>query len=78
MIKWTRTGRTVSAEGTTITYTGEGTPYTIESRKRHIRHANGIGTWDHTSFFVMKNGEEIKEKWSLGDAMEYAEGDMNG
>lgn len=72
-MKWIKTGRMVSAEGTTITYEAEGTPITIESRKRHIPHANGIGTWDHTIYVVLKAGVEIKTRNSLSDAKEWAE-----
>lgn len=79
MLKWVKTGRRVANEGTTTTYSAPGTPYTIESRKRHIPHAGGRpGTWDHTSFFVLRNGEELKEKYSLKDAKEYADEHMNG
>ena len=67
----------MSAEGTTITYRGKGTRFTIESRKRHIPHANGDGTWDHTTYFVLEDGRELKEYWSLRDAKEAAEV-MNG
>lgn len=73
MIKWEKTGRTVTPEGTTIIYSGKGTDLTIESRKRHIPHANGIGTWDHTSYFVLQSGTEVIEKMSLRDAKEAAE-----
>jgi hypothetical protein len=66
-------GRTVSSERTTIEYAGLGTSLTIESRKRKIPHANGSGFWWHTSYFVLNNGDEIKEKYSLRDAKEYAE-----
>lgn len=72
MIEWKKTGKTVSDEGTTISYSS-GTAYTIESRKRHIPHANGIGTWDHTTYFVMKDGAEVKEFYRLKDAKEFAE-----
>lgn len=71
-IKWKKTGKTVTAEGRTITYTGEGTPLTIESRLQHKPNYSG-GTWDYTSFMVLDNGREIKERWSLSDAKEYAE-----
>lgn len=74
MIRWIKTGREVNAEGTTITYFGKGTDFAIESRKRHIPHANRSGTWDHTSYFVLKNGNELIEKFSLKDAKEFAEG----
>lgn len=77
-MKWIKTGKTVNKEGTTITYSAEGTALTIESRKRHIPHANGVGTWDHTSYFVLMNGRELKEKFSLKDAKEYAEEVMKG
>ena len=70
---WTKTGRTVNEGCATVTYAAEGTPYTIESRKRPIPHANGRGSWDYTSYFVLKNGEELMEKQRLGDAKEFAE-----
>lgn len=63
----------ISKEGTTITYSLPNTEITIESRKRHIPHADGIGTWDYTSYFILKNGKELAEKRSLKDAKEYAE-----
>lgn len=72
-IKWIKTGRVVTSEGTTITYEGSGTPYTIESRKRHIPHTNGIGTWDHTSYCVLKDDQELVEKYSLRDAKDYVD-----
>ena len=73
MIVWEKTGKRVSSSGTTITYSGKGTGFTIESRKRHIPHSNGVGTWEHTSYFVLLDGKEIKEKYSLKDAKMFAE-----
>lgn len=70
---WEKVGRNVNAEGTTTTYQLAGTQMYVQSRKRHIPHANGSGTWDHTSFFVIDNGVEVAEKWRLQDAKEYAE-----
>lgn len=78
VIKWEKTKRQVSTEGTTITYSGKGTDIEIESRKRHIPHANGKGTWDHTSYFVLEDGKEVKEKQSLKDAKEFAESLFGG
>ena len=72
-MKWTKMGKTVSKEGTTITYWADNMPITIESRRRHIPHANGIGTWDHTSYFVLWKGHEVKEFNSLKDAKVFAE-----
>ena len=73
MIEWEKTAKTVNADGTTIQYTGKGTNMTIESRKRHIPHAAKGGTWDHTTYWILCDGEEIEERYSLTDAKEYAE-----
>ena len=75
-IKWTKAGKTVTAEGRTVTYTGEGTTLTIESRLEHKPNMRG-GTWDYTSYMVLDNGREIKERWRLTDAKEYAEAYWN-
>lgn len=77
MSKWIKAGRTVNSEGTTIIYQYIGTPYSIESRKRHIPHANGIGTWDHTFFVVKKGDYEISTKHSLADAKEYVQREVD-
>lgn len=73
-MRWIKVGKTANAEGTTITYALDGMErYRIESRKRHIPHAGGKpGTWDHTSYFVMLDGKELIEKYSLRSAKEYA------
>ena len=76
MKNWRRIKKRIGPEGTTITYgySNNITDYRIESRRRHIPHANGnSGTWDHTSYFVMKDGVDLVEKWSLKDAKEYVE-----
>lgn len=74
-IEWKKVEKTINREGTTITYQDAKNPWLIiQSRKRHIPHANGIGTWDHTTYWVLENGNELKECYSLKDAKEYAEG----
>lgn len=73
MITWMRIGKAVSAVGSTIIYAGLNTNLYIESRKRHIPHANRIGTWDHTVYVVLKGEKELVTKNSLRDAKEYAE-----
>lgn len=70
---WKRIGKTINSQGATITYGTKDTDITIESRRRHIPHANGSGTWDHTSYFVLRGGIELKEKMSLRDAQAYVE-----
>lgn len=77
-ILWEKVEKTVNAEGTTIiTYQawlpGKRLPLYIQSRKRHIPHANGIGTWDHTEFAVIKRGEELAIRQTLTAAKGYAE-----
>lgn len=73
MIKWIKMGKHTDAEGTTISYWGAKTHYVIESRLRHIPHACGTGTWDHTSYFAIKDGEEVKEFWRLSEAKAWVE-----
>ena len=79
MATWKKIDRTENSEGTTITYKLKGMYLLVQSRKRHIPHAvgklgyNGRSTWDHTSYFVLDNGVEVKECWRLQDAKEYAE-----
>ena len=77
-IKWIKTGTKVTSEGRTTTYKGEGTPLTIESRLRHVLCANGIDTWDCTTYVVVKDGEDVAEKHRLMDAKEYAEALIGG
>lgn len=74
-MKWEKIEKTVNSFGTTITYAAQGTDrqLLVQSRKRPIPHANGVGTWDYTTYFVLANGETVKECWRLKEAQEYAE-----
>lgn len=73
-MNWIKTGRTVTKDGSATIYEAEGCPsLRIESRKRQIEHANGVGSWTFTSYFVLLDGEEVAEKMRLTDAKEYAE-----
>ena len=71
---WTQYDKLVNATGTYIAY---GTPgqseIWIQSRKLHIPHANGSGTWDHTTFAVLRGNDVLIEKQTLRAAKEYAE-----
>lgn len=74
MAKWIKTGKTVSKEGTDIRYESPDLPgVMIESRKRHIPHAGGRGTWDHTTYFLIRPDGSEKEYWALKDAKAAAE-----
>lgn len=74
---WEKVEKTVNAEGTTITYqakdAGIWLPLYVQSRKRHIPHANGVGTWDHTEYVVLKDNEELATRQTLTAAKGYAE-----
>lgn len=72
-MRWERRSKTVNTEGTTIVYACHRENLTIESRKRHIPHANREGTWDHTTYWVVLNGEDLKQLYSLTDAKAWAE-----
>lgn len=73
MIKWIKIDRNVNADGeVTITYRGEGTPLLLQSRKRNIPHANGVGCWQATTYVVMRDGEDLIEKHTRRDAEVWA------
>ena len=75
MRKWAKISKSVNKEGTTIRYCTPGCPVIIESRRRHIPHANGRpGTWDYTSYFVVNPVTNLEhELHSLTDAKDFAE-----
>lgn len=78
MIIWEKIDKSVNSEGTTITYRGVGTRLLIQSRKRHVPHANRVGTWDQTTYVVLDNGKEVATKYRMMDAKEFAEGLIDG
>ena len=77
MIQWEKTGRQVGPAGRTVRYRAKENPrFEIESRKRPVPHANGVGSWDYTSYWVMVDGQDVKERHSLREAKEWAEAAM--
>lgn len=61
MIRWEKTATEIDGGNKTIRYDSPDTPLIIESRRREIPHANGIGTWQYTEYFLIyPDGEEIK------------------
>lgn len=77
---WEKIERTVNSEGTTITYAAEGTNrmLIVQSRKRHIEHANGVGTWEFTTYHVIIRGQEIRKVFCrMAAAKAYAEDKWN-
>lgn len=74
MMRWIKTGRAVKATGETTTYyESQDGRFHIESRKRAIPHSNGVGSWMHTTYFLIRPEGTEKEFFSLKDAKEAAE-----
>jgi hypothetical protein len=74
MSTWKQSEKTIKATGEkTITYEKPGNPNRIESRKVRIPHANGVGYWFHTSYWLIGPDENEKEYWKRSDAEEAAE-----
>ena len=76
MIEWKRTGREAGENGESKTfYESTDGRWLIESRKRAIPHANRVGYWLHTTYWLINadNLCEQKEYYSLKDAKEAAE-----
>ena len=71
---WKKIDKSVREDGTTITYKAEGTPFLIQSQKRHIPHASRPGTWAHTTYVVLCKGYHVKEFQTLKEAKEWVEG----
>lgn len=70
---WVKMGYKVRADGTDLRYASPATDIQIESRKRAIPHANGVGVWYHTTYFVIRPDGTEKEYQRLSDAKEAAE-----
>lgn len=71
---WKKSGKIIRHDATVICYECADVPYIIESRKKQISHANGYpGTWEHTSYFVVRDGEDVREFQTLKDAKDYVE-----
>lgn len=75
MLKWEKMARTVHGDGSSeIRYEAKGSRYAIEARKKMIPHANGIGVWSHTSYFLIDTEtKEEREFWRQKDAKAAAE-----
>ena len=76
-MKWNKAGRQVRSNGESTTYyeaDGSDGRYSIESRKRAIPHANGVGYWMHTTYWLIGPDGIEKEYRSLRDAKIAAEG----
>lgn len=74
MLNWAKISTTISGTGAkTIVYHAKGTARAIESRRVPIPHANGVGIWFHTSYFVIYQDGAEKEFNTLADAKAAAE-----
>ena len=73
MLKWYRTGRTVTSTGeSTTVYKSDG-GHTIESRKRNMPHAARGGFWQLTTYWLILPDGSEKQFHRLQDAKKAAE-----
>ena len=73
-MNWKKWGRIVRADGSvTVIYHSDTDGLKIESRRRPIPHANGVGYWMYTSYYLIQPDGSEKEYHSLKDAKEAAE-----
>lgn len=55
MAPWVKTSTRIKGDGSkVIRYESFRNQNAIESRKEAIPHANGVGVWYHTSYFLIK------------------------
>jgi len=78
MLKWEKVGTEIfhgelGEAAKNITYRADGTDYEIQSRKRGVKHANGIGFWYHTTYWIMKDGKDLAEHYTMQRAKEKVE-----
>lgn len=58
-MKWIKTGKEVKDTGeSTVYYKSNDGQFEIQSRKKAIPHANGIGHWMHTTYSLIHDGKE--------------------
>ncbi len=72
-MKWEKVEEMINREGKTITYKCGDPDVWVESRRRHIPHANGVGTWDHTTYAVLYKGKMVADLQRMSLAKSYAE-----
>ena len=77
MTEWKKAYHIKVGDCTTIIYEPIPTPQhmdvRVESRKRPIPHSVRPGTWDLTTYFVVRDGVDVAEKHTLADAKKAAE-----
>ena len=58
-MRWKKIGKVIKASvGSTVFYESHDGKFQIESRKKPIPHANGIGYWLHTTYHLIYDGKE--------------------
>ena len=71
---WIKTATTVRGDGSkVIRYESFRNSNAIESRKEALPHANGVGVWFHTSFFLIRPDGTEKEYYTMKAAKQAAE-----
>lgn len=73
-MKWIKVSTTLKENNEKdIVYQAEGCPCKIESRKRAIKYANGVGFWWQTSYWVMKPDGSERQYYQMFKAKAAAE-----
>lgn len=73
-MNWIKAGTTNHPDGSKeIRYVSNETKIYVESRTCPVPHANGIGSWMHTSYFVITPDGKEKKFWKLQLAKDAAE-----
>ncbi len=77
---WRRIGRETGPEGTRVIYEAHEDPqWTIVSWRHPIPHANGVGTWDHTTYLVYYGSSLVhREETTLINAKRWVEAHKGG
>lgn len=74
MAPWVKTATTIKTDGSkTIRYESFRNQNAIESRRQAIPHANGIGVWYHTDYYLIRPDGTETEYHTLADAKKAAE-----
>ena len=77
---WRKVGKAPHQDGPRIVYQAqENSLWEIASWKHSIPHANGVGSWDHTTFLIYYSGVLVhREETTLINAKRWVEAHKGG
>ena len=79
-LTWRKVGKVPHPDGNWIVYQAEENPsWTITSWRHPIPHANGVGSWDHTTYLVYYGCSMVhREETTLINAKRWVEAHKGG